>query len=221
MRRIAVTLLALILSCTAVQATDWELISKGAVNQVPRLEMLTQGTDTPSVCSAVVFAVTDGTAEAITAAHCVTHVGSSHFDLTVNRKHAEVMVFNNLIDLAIIRYEAKKDVAITFAPRTPPMGAEVAVVGYAFGIKHIAAQFGRVSQPLNDETNAVWLNIDLIFGDSGGAAIDELGRLVGINSRIYSGGMMGQMAHIAAVVPIEDVVDFVESYRKSQARLKK
>lgn len=217
LRVIGVGVLLGLLFSLAVSASDWQPVSAAVEKKIVRLEMETNGEPSGS-CSAVVFAIEDGQAEAVTAAHCVSHPATARFDLTANRHDAVVAKFNTILDLAIVTFHAKHEEAITLAPQTPPMGAEVSVVGYAFGIKKMAAQFGRVAQPWNDETEALWLNVDLIFGDSGGAAIDDQGRLIGINSRIYSGGFMGQMAHIAAVVPVEAVTDFITAYQKGKPK---
>lgn len=209
---VVVAALFALVATTVVGASDWEATTKNADRKVVRLEMGVG--DSKGVCSAVVVAIVDGEADALTAAHCVAHEPTSHLDLTANGRDAQVLAFNRLLDLALIRFHAKHEEAMPLAPETPKMGAEVAVLGYAFGVKKLAAQFGRVAQPYNDETEALWLNVDLIFGDSGGAVVDDQGRLIGINSRIYSGGLFGQSAHIAAAVPIESASDFIDAYRK-------
>jgi serine protease DegQ len=164
----------------------------------------------------VVFEIVDGKASALTAAHCVEHQPTDQFDLTVNDKHAEVQVTNRILDLAIITFRARGESTILLATAAPAKGAEVAILGYAFGVEEIVAQFGRVAQPYNKETKALWINADLIFGDSGGALIDADGRLVGINSRIFTGGPFGQMAHIGGAVPLNAIEDFIDHYRKTK-----
>ena len=200
------TVMFLVSHALGTFAADWSAIVKPAAKQVPRLEVLREGDTKPSICSGVVLNADAGFL--LTAAHCVSTTKDQDVSLTVNGRHAEVAKSNRLLDLAVVRFRVKDEQAIALASETPPVGAEVAVIGYAFGIEKIAVQFGRVSQALNDETKTLWLNVDLIFGDSGGAVIDEQGRLVGMNSRIYSNGP----AHMASAVPIEQIADFVESY---------
>lgn len=216
MHRLTLTLTLLLIVVCGLRAADWQGVVHDTVPKVPRLEILQDGADSAFVCSGVIFAIDpDGTAAALTAAHCVT---GKHLTITVNRHHAEVALVNRLLDLAVVTFEAKHEQAIAFAPVTPPMGAEVAILGYALGSHDLAAQFGRVSQAWNAETETLWVNADLLFGDSGGLAIDEQGRLVGINSRIYYGGLAGQMAHVAAIIAIEDVRDFVSAYQKGKGK---
>lgn len=212
MRRLTLTLSAVFLVVCSLSAADWQGVVKATLLAVPRLEILDEGADRPSTCSGVVFQIdNDKTASALTAAHCVA---GKRPTVTVNRHHATVELVNQLLDLAIVSFQAKQEQAIAFAPATPPMGAEVAILGYALGAHELAAQFGRVSQAWNAETQTLWVNVDLLFGDSGGLAIDEQGRLVGINSSVYFGGMGGQMSHVAGIIPIEDVADFVAAYQK-------
>lgn len=185
-----------------VALTDWPTVVKPTVKQVVRLEIQTDSGK--GTCSGVVFNVEHGFA--LTAAHCVDHKRSENIDITLNGRDAEMIRINRLLDLAVVRFNPKDETAMELAEVMPEAGTEIAVVGYAFGIKDPIPQFGRVSQPLNPETGFAWLNVDLIFGDSGGAAIDAQGRLVGINSAIYHQGP----AHMAAIVPIEKVRDFVK-----------
>lgn len=188
----------------AMITTDWAAIVKPATKQVPRLEILKDGSDTPGICSGVVINKAAG--YVLTAAHCVQG-DAKHLSVTVNGRHAEIARANRLLDLAIVRTILKDEQEMALALASPDIGAEVAVLGYAFGVEKMAVQFGRVSQ-FNGETKTLWLNLDLIFGDSGGPAIDAHGHLIGINSRIYYSGP----AHMAAVVPVEQVRDFVEAY---------
>ena len=207
-------LLALFLAVASF--VDWPVVTANAAKAVPRLEMKVNGNY--GVCSAVVFHIDkDGKAAALTAAHCVEHAPSVHFDLTVNDRHADVVMFNNIFDLAIVTFRARGDHVIALAKTPPVMGAEVAILGYAFGVDDIVAQFGRIAQTYNRETKAMWINADLIFGDSGGAVVDENGNLVGINSRIYSGGPNGQMAHLGAAVPLSFIEDCIDNYFKNIA----
>jgi S1-C subfamily serine protease len=94
------------------------------------------------------------------------------------------------------------------APETPPIGTEVAVVGFGFGIDKIAVQFGRVAQSLNRETGTLWINSEVLGGNSGGAVIDAQGRLVGMTSRVY----YSTASSMGAAIPVEQIADFVEAY---------
>lgn len=216
MRRLSLVLIALLFVVSGLAAADWQAVVRDSAMKVPRLEILQDGADSPGTCSGVVFSIdTDGTGELLTAGHCVL---GDRPTITVNRRHATLAMVNRLLDLAIVTFDAKNEMVMPFAPSTPPMGADVAILGYPFGASEMAAQFGHVSQPLSADTHALMVDAQLIFGDSGGAAIDSAGHLVGINSRIYYGGQQGQMAHLSALVAIEDVADFVAAYRKAKGK---
>ena len=190
---------------------DWVALMPQAAAHVPRVEIQKGGEK--SLCSAVVFDIDkDGFASALTAAHCVEHQPNEKIDITVNGRNAVALHSNALLDLAIVRFRAKHETAIQVAQDEPKAGTEVAILGYAFGVEEIAAQFGHISQAVNRESKTTWVNVDLIFGDSGGALIDSEDRLVGINSRIYTGGMLGQSSHMGAVVTVTQIRDYLDAY---------
>ena len=98
-----------------------------------------------------------------------------------------------------------------------PPGAPIMAAGFAFGGDDIVYQFGHVAQARNRETKALWVNMDVIFGDSGGGMFDAQGRLVGVTSFIYARGP----AHIGGAVSIEDVKQFIDDYKDRQNDEKK
>ena len=76
---------------------DWSLLVPTVAHQVLRVQM--QGTDHSGICSAVVFDIDkEGTAYALTAAHCVDHQPTEHFDLTVDERNATTRLFNRILD---------------------------------------------------------------------------------------------------------------------------
>jgi S1-C subfamily serine protease len=184
-------------------AADWAALVKPTEHQVLRLESQKDGDDTPGVCSSVVIA----TQFVVTAAHCIPAGDPKSFSITVDGRHAESVKVNRLLDLAVVKFKNHGAVAMLLADDSPPAGTDVAIVGFGFGIDHLAAQFGRVSQPQNRETKMMFVNADILPGDSGGAVMDAQGRLVGVNSRIYYIGP----SHMAAAVPVEVIADFIES----------
>jgi serine protease DegQ len=194
-----------LLAVVVLGGTDWSAVVKPAAKQVPRIEILKDGEDKPGICSGVVIAKATG--YILTAAHCVEGKPEA-LSITVNGRHAVLARANRLLDLAVLRTELGDEEEMALADESPAIGADVAILGFAFGIEKMAVQFGRVSQTYNSETRALFINADLIFGDSGGPVIDMQGRLVGLNSRIYYSGP----AHIAAAVPVEQVRDFVKHY---------
>lgn len=189
----------------SLQATDWTVIVKPALPQVPRIEVLHERSQQPGVCSGVVLNAQDGFL--LTAAHCVEG-DPAKLAITVNGRDATIEKSNRLLDLAVLKFKAKRETAMPLARVSPQIGSEVAVLGFAFGIERIAVQFGRVTQSYNDETKTLWLDASVIPGNSGGAVIDEQGRLVGMTSRVYYSGP----SNVGAAIPIEVVEDFVEPF---------
>lgn len=189
----------------ALNAADWAVLVKPTEKQVLRLESQADG-DERGVCSSVVIAEN----VVLTAAHCIPPGEPKSYALTIDGRHGEAVKVNRLLDLAVVACRTRGAVIMPLAPETPPAGTEVALIGFGFGIDHLAVQFGRVSQPLNHETKLLFVNADILPGDSGGATMDAQGRLVGINSRVYSMGP----SHMAAAVTLETVRDFVESFLK-------
>lgn len=195
----------------------WLSVIQAVSPSIPRLEM--QGKDIGGTCSAVVFEVdADRDAYALTAAHCVDHDQTQHFDLTANDRHAEVLVYNRLLDLAIIRFRARSEKPIEIAESMPEDGSDVMVIGYAFGVSGLVKQFGHVAQQYNRETKTTWFDTMTIFGDSGGAIVNDKGQLVAMTSHIYSGGLFGQTAHLSAAVTIDAIRDFIDAYHRRGKR---
>lgn len=190
-------------------AADWITLTETLRHEVFRVEM--QSASITGICSAVVFDIDkDGVAHALTAAHCVDHPPTEHFDITVDRRNAEAKIFNRIIDLAVVQFRPRAGTQnILLAHESPKSGSEIAVAGFAFGIEEIAFQFGHVAQTFNKETKALWADARIIFGDSGGATVDEQGHLIGLSTRLFQ----QQSANIGGVVPIEVIVDFIDAYK--------
>ena len=196
---------------------DWTTIVPSVEKSVPRVEIAKGGQT--GVCSAVVFLVDgDGFAHALTAGHCVQKSSESErIDLTVNGRTAAVTHSNSILDLAILKFRRRDETPVVLATAMPKAGAPVVIVGYAFGVEELVTQFGHIAQSYNRESKTTWINADLIFGDSGGSALDATGKLVGINSRIYHQGP----AHIAAVVTVDALRDYLDAYEAERRKIEK
>ena len=193
----------------SAQAPDWTLLTSTLHQSVLRVVM--QNAAGQGACSAVVFDITkDGRAHALTAAHCVAADPNVRLDVTVDGRAARTMVSNTILDLAVVQFRPSGITStVPLAKATPVAGAPVIAAGYAFGVEDIVYQFGHVAQTRNRETKALWVNMDILFGDSGGGIFDAQGRLIGVTSFIYSRGP----AHIGGAVSIEDVAQFIDDYR--------
>ena len=102
-------------------------------------------------------------------------------------------------DLAVLKIEAEKLPAITFAADEKlNVGDVVLAIGNPFGVgqtvtQGIVSALGRNHLGINTYENFIQTDASINPGNSGGALIDANGNLIGINSAIYSrnGGSMG------------------------------
>lgn len=101
-------------------------------------------------------------------------------------------------DVAVLKVEATKLSAITFAADKPNIGDVVLAIGNPFGVgqtvtQGIVSALGRNHLGINTFENFIQTDASINPGNSGGALIDTSGNLVGINSAIYSrsGGSLG------------------------------
>lgn len=189
--------------------TEWITVLPTVVASVPRLEARKAGGST-AICSAVIFEIDPlGYAHALTAAHCVAATTEhERVDITVAGRVGVVLHQNTILDLAIVRFRPRQDRPIRLASTNPPSGSEVAVLGYAFGEDDLVVQFGHIAQPYNRRSRTTWVDVTLMFGDSGGALINRAGELVGINSAILYQGP----ARIGMVVSVEAIHDYLEYF---------
>lgn len=102
-------------------------------------------------------------------------------------------------DLAVLKVDLKDLPAIVFDPdRTVRVGDVVLAIGNPFGVGQtttmgIVSALGRNRLGLNTYENFIQTDAAINPGNSGGALVDVQGRLVGINTAIYSesGGSLG------------------------------
>ncbi|MEO6786947.1 MAG: DegQ family serine endoprotease [Chthoniobacteraceae bacterium] len=121
-------------------------------------------------------------------------------------------------DIAVIKIEAKDLKPITFTDSDKiKVGDNVLAVGNPFALretvtKGIISAVGRTQTGLSEFGNFIQTDASINPGNSGGALVDLLGRLVGINSAIFSqsGGNMG----IGFAVPSNQARSVMESLIK-------
>jgi S1-C subfamily serine protease len=197
----------------------WVTVLPQVGPSVVRVEI--QKGDKNGVCTAVVLRVQDDYALAASAAHCYDKQPTERIDIAIDGRNVVVVAANSILDVALIRFRARKEKAIVTALTSPAAGTPVSILGYAFGAEKIYAQYGHVA--LNDDDDKKWLVIDgmIINGDSGGALIDAEGRLIGINSHYQNNGLGGQSTHLAGIVKIEAVQDFLADFDDEQAKKKR
>ena len=190
-----------LLLVAVVSAADWSVVLEKVESQVVRLEMQMADGSSGS-CSGVVINAEAGFI--LTAAHCVD---AQNLDITVAKRHAVTAKTNRILDLAVVRTSPHVSLrTLKLAKDDPKMGHEIAVVGFPFGVEKLHTQFGHIArQPTETE---LWVNADIIPGDSGGALINQAGELVGINVAILYNGP----AHMGLAVPLEVIREFILEY---------
>lgn len=132
--------------------------------------------------------------------HVVASADEIEIALADGRKmSAKVVGRDPDTDLAVLKVDAEKLPAITFAPSEKlNVGDVVLAIGDPFGVgqtvtQGIVSALGRNHLGINTFENFIQTDASINPGNSGGALIDAEGNLVGINSAIYSksGGSMG------------------------------
>lgn len=216
MRRTVGLVMGILVVASTASAQDYSGVVADLDKSVLRVAI--QRGEQHGTCTAPVFDIIDGRAYALTAAHCVASEPNESIDITVDDRSARALLFNRILDLAIITFRPNGETrTLPLAPITPPAGAVAIISGYAFGVEDIVFQFGHVARPRNRETKQLWIDGNVIPGNSGGAILDAQGRLIGITSGYFYSGV----AHIGGAVAVEQVRDFVDEFRdrlKDQAK---
>lgn len=188
----------------AFSSSDWSVTLKDAERQVPRIEV--RNANGGGVCSGIVYEP----GFVLTAAHCVDAVT----EVNVNGRHGKVMMFDHLLDLAILSFRNKSEVALPLAAENPKAGSEVAVLGYPFGSETFHIQQGIVAAPYDRDCKCMKLNADIAPGDSGGAIVNSKGELVGMTTSVFYNGP----SHLGGAVPLDKIKDFLDDFRAEQAK---
>ncbi|MDR1661799.1 MAG: DegQ family serine endoprotease [Azoarcus sp.] len=138
-------------------------------------------------------------------------VGSENTEVTVKLSDkrefkAKVIGIDRRTDVAVIKIEARSLPTIVIGdPDRARVGEWVAAIGSPFGLEHTvtAGIISAKARRLPDENYVPFIQTDVAVnpGNSGGPLFDLDGRVIGINSQIYSrsGGFMG----ISFAIPID------------------
>ena len=122
-------------------------------------------------------------------------------------------------DLAVLQVEMSQLPVLGFELLDPPrIGDVVLAIGNPFGVGQtitmgIVSALGREGLGINTYENFIQTDAAINPGNSGGALVDTLGRLVGINTAIYSrsGGSLGigfAIPAVAAQKVLSEIVTF-------------
>ncbi|MCL2590144.1 MAG: DegQ family serine endoprotease [Betaproteobacteria bacterium] len=138
-------------------------------------------------------------------------VGDSKAEVTVKLSDkrefkAKVIGIDRRTDVAVIKIDAKSLPTVAIGnPDSARVGEWVAAIGSPFGFEHsvTAGIISAKARRLPDENYVPFIQTDVAInpGNSGGPLFDLNGRVIGINSQIYSrsGGFMG----ISFAIPID------------------
>lgn len=138
-------------------------------------------------------------------------VGDSKAEVTVKLSDkrefkASVIGIDRRTDVAVIKIDAKNLPVVAIGnPADARVGEWVAAIGSPFGFEHsvTAGIISAKARRLPDENYVPFIQTDVAInpGNSGGPLFDLNGRVIGINSQIYSrsGGFMG----ISFAIPID------------------
>jgi serine protease Do len=119
---------------------------------------------------------------------------------------AKVIGIDRRTDVAVVKIDAKNLPTVVIGdPNSARVGEWVAAIGSPFGFEHsvTAGIISAKARRLPDENYVPFIQTDVAInpGNSGGPLFDLNGRVIGINSQIYSrsGGFMG----ISFAIPID------------------
>ncbi|MDR2882063.1 MAG: DegQ family serine endoprotease [Azoarcus sp.] len=138
-------------------------------------------------------------------------VGNSKADVTVRLSDkrefkAKIIGIDRRTDVSVIKIDAKNLPVVTIGnPDNARVGEWVAAIGSPFGFEHsvTAGIISAKARRLPDESYVPFIQTDVAInpGNSGGPLFDLNGRVIGVNSQIYSrsGGFMG----ISFAIPID------------------
>ncbi|MBY0291952.1 MAG: Do family serine endopeptidase [Alphaproteobacteria bacterium] len=155
----------------------------------------------------------------LTNAHVIENADEIQVVLSDKREYvAKILVIDQRTDLALLQLQGGKD--LPFLPVKPDEDLEVGdivlAIGNPFGVGQtvtsgIVSALARSQEGISDYSSFVQTDAAINPGNSGGALITADGRLVGINTAIYSksGGSMG----IGFAIPISLAIPVINSVK--------
>lgn len=153
----------------------------------------------------------------VTNAHVVDGAKSVTVGLSDKRElPAEIIGADNLSDIAVLKVKAEGLPVVQLGDSNAlEVGQWVVAIGAPFGLDHSATQgiVSALSRSLPDGTYVPFIQTDVAVnpGNSGGPLFDLGGRVVGVNSQIYSrsGGYMG----ISFAIPVNVAKTVIEQLK--------
>lgn len=146
--------------------------------------------------------------------------GGDQYRVVLNDRRefpAELVMKDERTDLAVLRIDAKGQVlpTLSFADtRNLQVGDMVLAIGNPFGVGQtvtsgIVSALARTDVGVSDYSSFIQTDASINPGNSGGALVDMQGRLVGVNSMIFSKG--GGSNGIGFAIPSEMVKRVVDA----------
>ncbi len=153
----------------------------------------------------------------VTNAHVVEGAKSILVGLNDRRElPAEVIGIDTLSDIAVLKVKAENLPTVQFGDSNAlEVGQWVVAIGAPFGLDLTATQgiVSALSRSLPDGTYVPFIQTDVAVnpGNSGGPLFDLSGRVIGVNSQIYSrsGGYMG----ISFAIPVNVAKTVIEQLK--------
>jgi serine protease Do len=147
--------------------------------------------------------------------HVVAEADKIVVRLSDGEEHdAKVVATDPSSDIAVIKVDAKDlPAAMIGSSKNLMAGDTVLAIGSPFGLNHtvtsgIVSAIGRNNLDITGYENFIQTDASINPGNSGGALVDNKGRVVGINTAIFSrsGGNVG----IGFAIPIDMAVEIAE-----------
>jgi S1-C subfamily serine protease len=153
----------------------------------------------------------------VTNYHVVQGADSAQVTLAGAEYDATIVGYARDQDLAVLKIQASRDKLVPIRVGTSAglqVGQKVLAIGNPFGLDHtlttgVLSALGRTIQSANNVTIFDVIQTDAAInpGNSGGPLLDSGGRLIGVNTAIYSPS--GASAGIGFAVPVDTVARIV------------
>jgi serine protease Do len=202
-----------------VQARLDDDLVKGADNQRTPPRRSLRPERQPTAQGSGFFISADG--YAVTNNHVVEGTGSIQVQADDKKMYgAKVVGTDAMTDLALIKVDGRNDFAhVALADAPPRVGDWVLAIGNPFGLGGtvtagiVSARERDIGADSND--HLIQIDAPINKGDSGGPSFDVAGRVVGVNTMIFSptGGSIG----IAFAIPADTVRTVIPQLRSTGA----